>query len=82
MLHTQTSLIDAFLALFKLLPTEAQQEIKKELFVEKASVAPWLKRKFRPACKLSSLEGKVSKMSAEEIDKQIKQLRSEWERNV
>ena len=32
--------------------------------------------------KLSSLEGKVSKMSSEEIDKQIKSLRDEWQRDI
>jgi ribosomal protein L29 len=32
--------------------------------------------------KLSSLRGKVSKMSAEEIDKQLNSLRNEWQRDI
>lgn len=32
--------------------------------------------------KLSSLKGKVSKMSADEIDKQLKSLRDEWQRDT
>ena len=32
--------------------------------------------------KLSSLKGKVSKMSASEIDKQLKYLRDEWQRDI
>jgi len=32
--------------------------------------------------KLSSLKGKVTKMSAEEIDKQLKSLRDEWQRDI
>lgn len=32
--------------------------------------------------KLSSLKGKVTKMSAEEIDKQLKLLRDEWQRDI
>jgi len=32
--------------------------------------------------KLSSLKGTVTKMSAEEIDKQLKLLRDEWQRDI
>ena len=32
--------------------------------------------------KLSSLKGKVTKMSAEEIDKRLKSLRDEWHRDI
>lgn len=32
--------------------------------------------------KLSSLKGKVSKMTSEEIDKQIKAMRDEWQRDI
>ena len=32
--------------------------------------------------KLSSLKGKVTKMSVEEIDKQLKSLRDEWQRDI
>ena len=32
--------------------------------------------------KLSALKGRVTKMSAEEIDKQIKSLRDEWQRDI
>ena len=32
--------------------------------------------------KLSSLKGMVTKMSAEEIDKQLKSLRNEWQRDI
>ena len=75
MLHTQhTSIIDAFIALFKLLPAEAQQEIKQELTVEKTKLP--INRK------ISLLKGKVTKINADEIDKQIKSLRDEWQRNI
>lgn len=32
--------------------------------------------------KLSSLRGKLSKQTKEEIDQQLKELRNEWERNI
>lgn len=36
----------------------------------------------KPKIKLSALRGKISKQNNEEIDKQISNLRSEWERNI
>lgn len=36
----------------------------------------------RPKKKLSSLRGKLTKQSKKEIDEQISNLRSEWDRNI
>ena len=36
----------------------------------------------KPKRKLSALRGKMAKQSEKEIDDQISDLRSEWERNI
>jgi hypothetical protein len=60
------------------LPSDEQQLIARR--ISQAERVP--KTKKTAKLKLSSLKGKVSKTSAAKIDKQIKSLRNEWQRDI
>ena len=46
------------------------------------NISPFFVISNKPKFKLSSLRGKMTKQSEKEIDDQISDLRSEWDRNI
>jgi hypothetical protein len=63
------------------LPSEEQRLIAKRISEPEKSTGK-KKAKSPGTLKLSSLKGKVEKTSSKKIDKQIKALRSTWQRNT
>ncbi|MCF8256739.1 MAG: hypothetical protein K9J06_04260 [Flavobacteriales bacterium] len=75
-MNIQTEKLDLIQWVLQLTDNRMLERLK-ELRMEKSAIS-----KGKGAVKLSSLRGKASGMSNEEIDAQLNSLRDEWTRNI